>query len=94
MGPQAPFTGEKEATMVHLSQSLATQTNHSATLLLPHCQIAPNATGGAVIFSMSVCGRYVLQRTGQSSAGKAHRVGGIVKSQTAVKQKSDFEFLT
>lgn len=88
MGPQAPFTGEKEATMVHLSQSLATQTNHFAPLLLPHCHIVPNATSGAVTFSKSV------SRTGLLSAGKAHTAECIVESQTAVKEKSDFEFLT
>lgn len=64
MGPQAPFTGEKEATMVHFSQSLDTQINHFALLLLPHCQPVPNATGGAVILLMYVHGRYALQRTG------------------------------
>lgn len=57
MGPQAPFTGEKEATMVHFSQSLDTQINHFALLLLPHCQPVPNATGGAVILLMYVHGR-------------------------------------
>lgn len=63
--PSRCWTGtRKEATMVHLSQSLATQTNHFAPLLLPHCQIVPNATGGAVMFSVSVCGGHILQRRG------------------------------
>lgn len=61
--------------MVNLSQSLTTQTNR----LLPHCHIAPNATGGAVTFSMSVHGRCVLQRTDLVPAAKAHTVDLIVK---------------
>lgn len=68
MDPLSSFTGEREATMLHLSQSLATQTHHFASLLLPHCQIVPNATGGAVILSVSVYARYVLWRTALLSA--------------------------
>lgn len=60
---------KREATMLHLSQSLATQTHHLASLLFPHCQIVPNATGGAVIFSLPVYARYVLRRTALLSAG-------------------------
>lgn len=74
MGPQAPSAGEKEATTVHLSQSLATQTNHFAAFLFPPRQVVLNATGGAVIFPMSVYGRCVVQRTGLLSAGKPHTV--------------------
>lgn len=80
--------------MVHLSQSLATQMNHFAPLLLPHCQIVLNATGGAVKFSLSVCCGYIPQRTGLLSAGEARTAESIVKSQTAVKERSDSEFLT
>ena len=94
MGPEAPFTGEREATMVHLSQSLATQTDHSARFPLPHCQSGPNAAGGAVIFSMSVYGGCVVQITGLLSAGRAHAVECRVKGRTTVEQKSDFKFLT
>lgn len=65
--------------MVHHSQSLATQTNHFALLFFPHCQIMPNATGGPVIFSVSLYGKYTPYRTGLLSIGKAHTVEYGVK---------------
>lgn len=43
---------------------------------------------------MSVYGRLLLQRTDLLSAVKVHTEECIVKSQTAVKQKNNIEFLT